>query len=154
MKFINQETTLELIIDDDLIQRIANYGASKYPKEFGGLLLGRYINHHKTVVVENTLLPKKYKSSRYFFERGSEGLRESLELHYNSLPSLIYVGEWHTHPDGTAKPSSLDLKSMKELANDNNVLIKNPLLMILEIFKHSYAVNIYLLHNNSLLQYD
>lgn len=153
MKFVNKETALELIIDDKLIQRIADYGADKYPNEFGGLLLGRYLNNHTTVSIEDTLLPKKYKSSRYFFERGSEGLRESLELHYNALPSLIYIGEWHTHPDSPARPSALDLKSMKELADDKNVLITNPILMIFEMRKRAHDIGLYFLHKDRLLRY-
>ena len=154
MRFINKETELELIIDIELVQRIADYGTKKYPNEFGGLLLGRYVNNNKTVVIEDTLLPKKYKSSRYFFERGSEGLKESLELHYSAVPSLVYVGEWHTHPDNPAKPSLVDLNSMKELADDKNVLITNPVLMIFEITQQDYVMGIYFLNNNNLLRYE
>ncbi|MFT3749065.1 MAG: Mov34/MPN/PAD-1 family protein [Agriterribacter sp.] len=154
MRFINKETELELIIDSGLVQRIADYGTKKYPNEFGGLLLGRYVNNNKTVVIEDTLLPKKYKSSRYLFERGSEGLIESLEFHYNAVPSLIYVGEWHTHPDNPARPSLTDLKAMTELADDKNVLITNPVLMIIEVSQQDYVWGIYFLYNNNLLRYD
>lgn len=154
MIFINKETELELIIDSQLIQRMANYGRKKYPNEFGGLLLGRYVNNNKTVLIENTLLPKRYKSSQYFFERGSEGLKTSLELHYNSRPSLLYIGEWHTHPDNPAQPSPTDLKAMKELADDKNVLITNPVLMIFEIQKRTYSMELYFLYKNKLLRYS
>jgi integrative and conjugative element protein (TIGR02256 family) len=116
--------------------------------------LGRYINDHKTLIIGNTLLPQKYKSSKYSFERGSEGLKELFEVYYNAMPSLIYVGEWHTHPDNSATPSQTDLKAMRELANDKNVLINNPVLMILGLRKSGCALNIYLLHNNKLLKYD
>lgn len=153
MTYINRETTLELIIDEELVQRIAGYGTKKYPNEFGGLLLGRYSNNNKTVVIEDTLLPKKYQSSRYSFERGPEGVKESLEQHYKATPSLIYVGEWHTHPDSSAIPSLTDLKAMNELANDTNVLIDNPVLMIFEIKKHKYNMELYLLYKAHLLRY-
>ena len=153
MRFINKETELELVIDNELVQQIADHGTKKYPNEFGGLLLGRYANNNKTVVIEETLLPKKYKSSRYFFERGSEGLKESLELSYSAIPSLMYVGEWHTHPDNPAKPSPTDLKAMSELADDTNVLITNPILMIFEIRKRTYNMELYLFYKNRLLRY-
>lgn len=154
MKFANKITGLELIISEELIQRIAIYGTSKYPSEFGGLLLGRYDVNNTVVIIEDTVLPKKYKSSKYYFERGSEGLKEILQSRYTAKPSLIYVGEWHTHPDCPAKPSRMDIKAMKELANDENVLITNPVLMILEINKQGYNMQLYFFYNNGLLEYD
>ena len=154
MRFVNKETGLELIISEELIQRIAVHGTNQYPNEFGGLLLGRYASNNIVVIIEDILLPKKYKSSKYYFERSSEGLKEALELRYNASPSLVYVGEWHTHPDGPAKPSRKDMKAMAELANDKNVLITNPVLMILEIRKQDYNMGLYFFYNKELLQYD
>jgi integrative and conjugative element protein (TIGR02256 family) len=154
LKLINKQTLLELIVSKELVDRIVNCGAKKYPNEFGGLLMGRYVNDHKTVIIEDTILPKKYKPSRYFFDRSSDGLREELELRYKAEPRLIYVGEWHTHPDGSAEPSGVDLKAMRELANDKNVLITNPVLMILEIKSQAYHMAVYFLYNNELLRYD
>ncbi|MCH5687306.1 Mov34/MPN/PAD-1 family protein [Niabella sp. W65] len=152
MKFVNKDTGLELLISNELINRLAAYGKEKYPNEFGGLLLGKYINNKKTVVIKETLLPKKFRSSRYYFERGSNGLKEQLEQYYAN-EDLVYVGEWHTHPDNVAVPSQTDLKSMRELAEDENVLINNPVLMILEIQKADYDIGIYFLFNGKLLRY-
>ncbi len=154
MKFLNKETNLALVIDVELLDRIAAQGASKYPNEFGGLLVGRYIDNERIVLIEDILLPKRYASSRYFFERGSEGLRQALELYYYAEPRLIYVGEWHTHPDNPAQPSARDIKSMQELASDKNVLINNPVLMILEITRSGFQVEMYVFYNNQLLRYE
>lgn len=154
MIYRNTDTELELVIKDELVRRIARHGRDKYPYEFGGLLLGRYSNNNKMVVIEQTVLPKKYESSRYYFERGSEGLKEVLELYYTAKPSLIYVGEWHTHPDSPASPSAMDLKSMRELASDPNVLINNPVLMILEMRKRQFNSEWYLFNNDRLLHYN
>ena len=149
----NTHTELELSIDEELIRRIADHGRDKYPHEFGGLLLGRYSRNNKMVEIKDTVLPLKYESSRYHFERGSEGLNEILEMHYTATPSLIYVGEWHTHPDGPARPSGTDLKAMRELASDPAVLINNPVLLILEMRKKQFACEWYLFHNEQLLCY-
>lgn len=152
MKFVNKDTGLEFLIGDELINRLAAYGKEKYPNEFGGLLLGKYINSNKTLVIKETLLPKKYKSSRYYFERGSNGLKELLEQYYAN-EGLVYVGEWHTHPNNEAVPSPTDIRAMRELAEDENVLINNPVLMILEIQKTDYNIGIYFLFNGKLLRY-
>lgn len=154
MKLINKETGLQLIISEELVKQIADHGINKYPNEFGGLLLGRYIKNNKVVSIEDSISPKKYTSSRYFFERGSEGVKEMLVAKYNETPSLIYVGEWHTHPDGPAMPSYTDLIAMRELANDNNVLISNPVLMIVEVRKSNCHAEFYFFNNNKLLRYE
>jgi proteasome lid subunit RPN8/RPN11 len=154
LKFINKETGLQLVIGEELVNQIADHGINKYPNEFGGLLLGRYLENNKVVSIEDSIFPKKYTSSRYFFERGSEGIKEMLVTKYNGTPSLIYVGEWHTHPDGPATPSNTDLIAMSELANDNNVLITNPVLMIMEVRKSNYKVELYFFNNNKLLRYE
>lgn len=131
-----------------------SYGREKYPNEFGGLLLGRYSHSNRRVEIKDFILCKSYKSSRYFFERGIEGLKEQLLKHYNSIPSLIYVGEWHTHPDNPPIPSQTDLSAMRMLVANKNVLITNPVLIIFGISSRLASLKIYLFYDNNLIEYE
>jgi len=143
-----------LTISAPLLRRIADYGKRKYPLEFGGLLIGRYLDGNTTVSVEDILVQKNSVSSRYSFERGSTNLTPALEKFFRQEPSLTYVGEWHTHPDGPATPSRQDMTSMQELAKDNRVLINNPVLMILEQTAMRFRMEAYVLYDNQLLKYS
>ncbi|WP_366517454.1 Mov34/MPN/PAD-1 family protein [uncultured Alistipes sp.] len=34
---------------------------------------------------------------------------------------MVYVGEWHTHPENVPSPSATDLKSIKNIYNTTNL---------------------------------
>lgn len=110
-----------------------------YPKEFGGILIGHYSEDMKICYVVDTIIPKKYKSAKYSFERGKEGLEKELKTFYEGKPRLIYVGEWHTHPDMMPEPSETDKQALKEISNHNEVNIANPLLLILSNTKTGFT---------------
>lgn len=151
---MNNKIGLGIEIRDELIEEIHHAGIKYYPNEFGGLLIGYYSEDKKTVVIEETILPKKYKSSRYNFERGSDGLKKKLEEFYSKDPSLIYVGEWHTHPDSLPIPSSTDLIAILGIINCETVLIKNPVLLIMGIDKEKYDLGFYVYFENKMCKYE
>jgi integrative and conjugative element protein (TIGR02256 family) len=143
-----------LRISDRLLLRIGGYGKRKYPLEFGGLLIGRYLDGNTTVSVEDILVQENAMSSRFSFERSNTDATPELEKFFRQLPSLTYVGEWHTHPDNPAIPSRQDLASMQELAKDSRVLITNPILMILGISANRFQMQAYVLYDDKLLRYS
>lgn len=154
MKLTNTDIGLSIDIDDKLINKLIKTGRQHYPNEFGGLLIGYYSDDRKTVIIKKTLLPKKYKSSKYSFERGSEGLKKKLEKLYCKSPSLVYVGEWHTHPDNPALPSGVDIAALKEIVGDENVAIANPILLIISICKKFEQLCFYVYFKNKIHRYE
>ncbi len=125
-----------------------------YPNEFGGLLTGHYSEDMKTCHITGTLLPQKYKSSRYYFERGREGLLEKLEKLYHAEPRSIYVGEWHTHPDGEKGPSDTDKQAMQTISDHEEVTISCPVLLILATSPRGYTPGFYVNFKNKLYEYE
>ena len=154
MKCYCSDIGLQIEMDESLIKRLYEIGLKVYPAEYGGILVGRYSDDLKTCFIEETILPSKHKSSRYVFERGKEGLVEKLTEYYNQQPKLIYIGEWHTHPDSLPIPSSTDKQAMKKIAGDDNVKINSPVLMILGISKKNYSIGIYIQFNGKLYKYE
>lgn len=41
-----------------------------------------------------------------------------------------YLGEWHTHPNGAASPSSRDRATLREISEQEQVLLPRPLALI------------------------
>jgi len=145
---------LSVEVKQELLDELYRTGMKHYPKEFGGLLIGYYSDDFKTCFIETTILPKKYESSRYFFERGKEGLKLNLTKFYNSIPRLIYVGEWHTHPEGIPSPSGTDMNAMIEIGESDDVNIENPLLLILGINPSKMDAGAYVYSKKKLLRYE
>lgn len=154
MKITNKELGLSLCIDDDLLQRLAEHGKCHYPKEFGGLLIGRYSDNKKEVSIEETLLPKLFSSSRYSFERQTADLKQILEEMFQQKPSLYYVGEWHTHPDSAAVPSNTDFQAMNAIVRSPDVFIKSPVLLIITITPTYNMPKFYFYHQGTIKQYE
>lgn len=154
MKYYCRDIELEIVISEELTIRLYELGLKYHPAEYGGILVGKYSDDLKTCFIEETIVPTKHKSSRYSFERGKEGLFQKLTEYYHQNPQLIYVGEWHTHPDSTPVPSITDKKAMIKIAADEDVKISSPVLIILGVTKTIYSVGIYIQFNNRLYKYE
>ncbi len=141
-------------MDDKLLKKLCKQGIKYYPTEFGGLLVGYYADDNKTVVISETVLPTEFKSSRVSFERGSKGLKKVLERLYKQNPSLIYVGEWHTHPDSPALPSGTDMYALREIVNHEGVFINNPILLIISITQDKCVPGFFVYANNKVYKYE
>ena len=102
-----------LIMDDWILQLLAELRLAKLPNETGGVLMGAYDLPSKTVYVVDTI-PSPPDSEEWptLYIRGSEGLREKVsEITDMTAGQLEYVGEWHSHPDRcSCLPSDDDFK--------------------------------------------
>lgn len=154
MKLVNKYLELDLYIEDDLIKKLTVEGRKYFPSEFGGILIGRYSENKKELFVTETILSEPQKLSRYKFDRRIPDLRNTLKQFYKQEPSLHYVGEWHTHPDNLPIPSKTDWKAMCEITNHNEVLIENPILIIIGLTLVAYNLKVYVFNEQKLYEYE
>lgn len=59
-----------------------------------------------------------------------DSMRASREVHDTSEGRYRFVGTWHTHPGGTASPSSVDTRAALQLASDAQLELPEPTLLI------------------------
>ena len=89
------------------------------PDETGGVLLA-HVDAQRRIVYVCHQIPAPHDSERQptMYIRGSAGLENEYErIQKNTLYNLIYIGEWHSHPDGCqCAPSDDDLKAGAWLA--------------------------------------
>lgn len=131
MKYKDEEKGLYAVIDTQVMRQIEKQSGIGFPNENGGMLAGRYSDDRKTVIVTRVIAPTEKLSTRTGFERkvdGMEGVWEEL-----SKEGLQYVGEWHSHTNGTTQYSQKDYESMRDI--EEEVTIENPLLMIVGVRK-------------------
>lgn len=129
-------------------------GLHHYPFEFGGILVGVYSKDLKSCTITEVIPALKFQNSPTLFERGTDGIIESLTKLYIQNPAARYVGEWHTHPNGVPHPSAIDIKTMHTIAEDVNVKITSPMLIILGLDKNNYSVGIYIHIHKKLFKYE
>lgn len=154
MRFRNDKIGLSVEIEDGLIEKIRSKAAEHYPMEFGGILVGRYVDDNTCVHISEMILPSSFKSSRYTFERGTEGIKDSLEQFFCMEIPLIYVGEWHTHPDAAPVPSMTDILAMKQIVAAETVNIDSPIMLIVGITPETMKLAMYVYYNKKIYDYE
>lgn len=142
--FIQPELNLKLIIVDKCLKRIENFSRQHYPDEFGGILTGSYLNDYKHVVISDVICPDNFFSSPYRFEPDHLELNKKLKKLYKRFGGKIeYVGDWHSHPNGTNHFSPSDFKSIQDVAKSNKVNTYSPVLLIAAYNKSSFDPGFY-----------
>lgn len=155
MKFVNKEISVHLEINTSLLDQIFDLAKSHFPNEFGGFLIGYYTKKLDKLMVTDILIPDKYTNSPTTFVRNTINLESRLKQLYNEKPQKYYVGEWHSHPNGTTIYSTTDLNAMKSIAEHDTVNICNPILLIVALSKSKMIdYCFYLFKQNKLIKYD
>jgi integrative and conjugative element protein (TIGR02256 family) len=137
-------------IFDDIKECIKKF----YPNECGGIFVGKIIDEN-TAVVEKMMIPDKFKSTPVYFTRVSSFLNTWLRKVFTiSKGETIYLGEWHSHPNGYPLPSGTDLRAMENISKNSDVRMRTPLLLIVGYNQIQYREKFYIYRNNNLQHYE
>ena len=150
MKHYLATNNLYIEIPTLVFNQIKLQAEGEYPNENGGMLAGRYSTDRHTVYIEKVVVPVEKLTGRIKFMRITKGLENVWEQ--LAKEGLQYVGEWHSHPNGSTQYSSTDLAAMIDI--EKEVAIGNPLLLIVSVRSNGISAhNFYCYMNNQLLEY-
>ena len=136
------------LIFESIQRQVAKY----YPRECGGIFVGRVVG--SAAVIQQIMMPKTFYSTPIFFRRMASLVNRWLSRVFKqSEGETIYLGEWHSHPNGIPIPSITDFTTMKKIAEYEGVRIKTPILMIVGYDGNTYAETFYLFNYNKLVHY-
>lgn len=100
--------------------------------ETGGILIGQLREDGSYEVLRATEPGPKAKRTEYSFEKDEVYCQNELEKAMKVLGEKgLYLGEWHYHPKGSNSPSGTDIKSLTEIAKQDNYRIEKPVMIIL-----------------------
>lgn len=150
MKYYQASGDLYIEIKTSVFNQIKLQAEGKYPNENGGMLAGRYSADRHTVYIESVVVPMEKVMGRATFMRNTKGLEKVWkEL---TKEGLRYVGEWHSHPNGSTQYSGTDLMAMVDI--EKEVTIENPILLIVGVRSDGLSAHtFYCFKNNKLLEY-
>lgn len=150
MKYYLPSNDLYVEIQASVLSYIQLQAESEYPNENGGMLAGRYSIDRRTVYIEKVVVPQEKLTTRTTFSRDAKGLERFWEQ--LAKEGLQYVGEWHSHPNGSTQYSRTDLEAMIDI--EKEVAIENPLLLIVGVKSGRLSAHtFYCYKNNNLLEY-
>ncbi len=122
-----------VIVSPKCFARLLAIAREYYPMEAGTTLVGCYSNDgFDAKVLDLGPLSPDSSGSQMCFQRGIEGLREFFAALLRALSGTThYVGEWHSHPDGSPTPSRSDDESAAAIASDTQTRCPVCLLLLL-----------------------
>jgi integrative and conjugative element protein (TIGR02256 family) len=129
-------------VSDDLAGRAQRL----FPLETGGILLGyvapaRSSDGASDVVVVDAIGPgPRAKHDRRWFVPDHEWQVAELAERYKRSGRIAgYVGDWHSHPDGTALPSRQRLRTMRRIARHAEARLDRPTMLIVSMARRAGA---------------
>lgn len=100
--------------------------------ETGGVLIGYRDDEGRYLILKVTKPGPKAIRTKTQFEKDQEYCQKELLEAFDQLGEKgLYLGEWHYHPSGGNEPSGLDIKSLTEIAAQDNYRIDKPIMIIL-----------------------
>lgn len=118
-------------IDGETYKFMKKESFNSKDRETGGVLIGHRTSDGQYIILSATGPGPKAVRTKTSFEKDSEYCQEELEKAFRELKDKgLYLGEWHYHPEGGNKPSGLDIKSLTEIAAQNNYRIDRPIMII------------------------
>lgn len=117
-------------LSDSTIKVMLKWCKKASRRETGGIILGRYSVDLKRAEISRVLGPASDSSSgRTWFIRGIRGLNQLLRMLW-MLRKDYYLGEWHSHPNASPIPSSIDIAQLKVIARSESYSCPEPILII------------------------
>ena len=130
-------------VNPQVSTQIASWCENSAESETGGVLIGRYVEAHRIAeVIEALPPPADSRAGRHWFFRGITGLNDRLRKMWG-LGRGYYLGEWHYHPGGRAKPSGTDLAQMSSISKAEEYACPEPVLLIVGGTPRAFEIRSY-----------
>lgn len=110
-----------LIITRQAVEQLLAHVQKRYwQREAGGVLLGRHLLDSDDVVVDEITSPQSSdRRSRFSFFRSKKHEHIARQRWLAEAHTMAYLGLWHTHPEDSPTPSSIDREDWLQAVNND-----------------------------------
>lgn len=120
-----------LWVSDKVLQDLVGEADRAYPLETGGVLVGYFAESGEPVIYAAIGPgPAAIHRRRRFTPDHAWQCRQLDEIFEQSSGRLVYVGDWHTHPDASPRMSWLDHRTLRTIARHRQAQAPHPLMLI------------------------
>lgn len=127
-------SNVEICLPQRVLDGVEQEAARTYPEETGGVLLGfRDRDDEEVVQVMTQVGPgPDAVHERHRFQPDSCWQDDQIARIYQESGRIAtYLGDWHSHPGGSPKPSKLDRSTARRIARCKDARAPRPLMLIL-----------------------
>lgn len=101
-----------VVVMSEVVRLLHSYRQMHYAStEAGGILIGERRGQHIVITDISEPGPSDIRTRNRFERKGDHHQQNVDELFKQSDGFLVYLGEWHTHPEDFPQPSYTDIKS-------------------------------------------
>lgn len=120
-----------LWISEAAFMRMVKVADSAFPLETGGVLAGYFADSGEPVVFDVIGPgPKASHLKKRFHPDHAWQCSQLDSIFKQSSETWVYLGDWHTHPNGSSQMSWLDQRTLHKIANYNGAETPHPLMLI------------------------
>lgn len=113
------------------LEQMTQEAERAFPHETGGILIG-CVGKSGEPVVMAVIGPgpnARHSLSRFLPDHGWQCTQ--IDMHYESSHGgLVYLGDWHTHPNGSPYMSWIDKRTLMRIAQHSEARQTHPLMLI------------------------
>jgi integrative and conjugative element protein (TIGR02256 family) len=102
-----------------------------FPKETGGVLMGYQAASEMVVTSVIGPGPNAVHGGYAFVPDYNYQEEEIARVYEESGRNAVYLGDWHTHPDGLDRLSEADRRTLKIISDHKQARINRPVMVIL-----------------------
>lgn len=109
---IFENSILSIQIENKILLELNSFcQCSPCSFESGGILMGKRLFDGNILITDISFPQKSDIRKRTYFKKNSK-LHQKIsdEIWKKSNGNIVYLGEWHTHPEKIPTPSSVDLR--------------------------------------------
>jgi len=130
--------------DEEVIKKAERLRKESLPVETGGIILGYVDRHSRSIyIVDINPAPNDSKSSLTAFQRGLLGVFENVNEAKNRTANIVsYLGEWHSHPEGTPPhPSASDLTQLAWTRDEMSLVGQPGIILIMSGDEYAFFID-------------
>jgi len=128
--YCSDNMPIKVCIDNEVLQAMKKEVLNKSGIETGGVLAGR-IEKNVYHITNASIGGANAVEQPDKFEKDISFCQDFIDnLYMEHGIKAIYLGEWHSHPNQNNKPSITDLRSLDNIASQENYLISKPVMII------------------------
>jgi integrative and conjugative element protein (TIGR02256 family) len=113
-----------------LLEQIERESAAFAPNETGGVLMGYGSDTTYQITASIGAGPKAVRTRSSFSPDGTWQLDQIASCYEAASRRIRYLGDWHSHPDGSSRPSWRDWRTTVATARTAEAYQRHPLLAI------------------------
>lgn len=132
-------------IPQNLQQEMEDLARLWYPLEVGGVIAGYWNNN--AAVLTSCIGPgnnAKHDACAFLPDHAFHE-REIARLYAASSGTEVYLGDWHTHPSGASRLSSLDKRTLRAIGDAPEARCSAPLMVLLAGSKDAWSTHVFTL---------